>query len=157
MIEKFDVKKAAEKISQAVINTFQDMAFIETVKIPKPGQDVKSENILGIDIIKPLSSKIIMIFSDSLKEKIIMNVLSSGNFMYQEEQKTDIALEMLNIIAGNFIMGYFDNKENYKMEPPHTLVRTHEGPVGNAENLDLYFNAEDEIVKVTFKTVRYIY
>jgi hypothetical protein len=160
MIEKIDSEKVRKAMVEAVIDTFENTAFIDAV--PLDAIETKDfENILSIDILKPISSTIMLFISNPLKQKIIENIFSSIEVPLTENQKSDGILEILIILAGNFLMAYFNKPVEYKMELPQLVMNYNEKENGNRHNsknrLVLNFDAEGLPFRIAFKSVRYWY
>lgn len=153
-----DVEKAKKAMLQAVVKTFSDMAFIETVQ--DPGKDVPDDapmkdNIMMIDILKPVSATIVLYLTNTLKEKIIGNVYAEQIEDVGENAKDDCLLEILNVLSGNFLNFYFGKSVDYKIELPQLLI----GQDSDIERpfFEIIMNAEGLLFKVTLNSVRYRY
>jgi CheY-specific phosphatase CheX len=153
-----DAGKAKKAMLQAVVKTFSDMAFVETVEDPSPAaaedQSMK-ENITIIDILKPVSATIILYISNQLKERIIANVYADQIEDVGENAKDDCLLEVLNVLSGNFLNFYYGKSVDYKIELPQLLI-------GEESELakpvfEIHMNAEGLFFKVAMNSVRYRY
>lgn len=154
----FDLDKARQAMILAIVKTFSDMAFIETVEDPDPaGKDETpmEQNILIIDILKPISGSVMLYLPDNLKDKIILNVFAKDSSEVKENEKDDCLLEILNVLSGNFLNSYYGKVVGYKIELPQLQVGQENHP--QEPFFLIHMNAEGILFKVAMNSVRYRY
>ncbi len=146
-----DAELAVISLKSAVINTFEDMAFIEIVE-DKQIEGVIYPHILSIDIVKPVSVSIYLFLTEELKSRIINNICQDN---VGSNQANDCLLEILNVISGAFLTAYFGKNVDYKMEFPQMFVNIPDEEKNYS--LILNFNGEGEPVMLILNSVRYHY
>jgi hypothetical protein len=153
MIEPLKPDKARESLTQAVIKTFEEMAFIDVVESPGASGNLKYENGFCIDLLKPISSKIILFLSEGLKKKIVENIFSTDTESLEVNQGDDCILEILNVLAGKFLSAYYGKNIEYKLEFPQVFMDLDE----KDEYISVNLNAEGFDCKIILNTIRYRY
>jgi len=153
MIEPLIADKAKEALTQAVIKTFEEMAFIDVVESSAVSGNLKYENGFCIDLLKPISSKIILFLSEGLKKKIVENIFSTDTESLEVSQGDDCILEILNVLAGKFLSAYYGKNIEYKLEFPQVFMDLDE----KDEYISVNLNAEGFDCKIILNTIRYRY
>jgi hypothetical protein len=154
-----DTGRAGESLKNAVIKTFGEMAFIDIAELMQEEPAADYSHILSIDIIKPVSVSIYLCLTDNLKRKIIDNIYSAeidtpaGGA--DTSQADDCLLEILNVLSGSFLTGYFGKNVDYKLEFPQMFVNIPEEE--KHYTIALNFTGEGEPLKAVLNSVRYHY
>lgn len=137
--------KIIDCITKAVIKTFEEMAFIDAVYIGNEKQEINVSHLLSVDIIEPIKGCIVLFMPLECKKKLAENIYSKDFNLLSSEEIDDCQLELLNIIAGNFLFFYFGNSK-YKLDLPHIIFNENELDFNN--KYELFFAAEEVIFKV---------
>jgi hypothetical protein len=154
-MESLDTEKAKSALSSAVIATFAEMAFMDVV--PRISSAAGTELHAGertcavIDVLKPLSVQIQCFFPSALRDRIV-DTLFAGDWS-ETQDKDDSVLELLNVIAGNFLSEYFGQGVAYKLQLPQFLYSEDEGQPLISIDMD----AEGVPFRVAIRSVRYTY
>ncbi len=106
---------------------------------------------MAIDVLKPVSIRIELQFSKALKKKVIDTLFEGA----EQKEADDSLLEILNITTGNFLMAYFGQQVEMKLELPEYLYF-------NDAAIDtliasVHFTAEGEPLVASIRSVRYRY
>ncbi|HUX13802.1 MAG TPA: chemotaxis protein CheX [Spirochaetia bacterium] len=153
MNESFEIEKARTALLASVQGTFAEMVFTD-VTLSSLGEisDVE-DSCASIDILKPLSTQVVCLFPRALIEKFMEILIPDHPANVQE--KDDSVLELLNIIAGNFLTNYFGHRVDSKLQLPqfHFGAVEGEGVALFVLNLD----AEGIPFRVALRSVRYTY
>ncbi len=132
---KIDDARAAEALTDAAVSVFAEMAFMDALPMagdaekPVGGTDAVH---VALDVLKPLSCRLELILSRNLADRISDNLYGTADMGFQEEasagsaaaarsgdrSRDDSALELLNVLAGGFLSGYFGAGTPFKLELP---------------------------------------
>lgn len=138
MNETINMEKAGISLPLAVEEAFEVMAFIDVSQ--SKSEEYKCRNKIRIDIIKPFKGNIYLLFSDDLTDKIIGNIYGDDSAKLNTKTKNDCLLELMNIVAGNFMTFYFGASADYEMDLPEVDTEIPEQDYKNRVNC--FFNAE---------------
>ena len=139
-----NIEKACISLPLAVSEAFGVMAFLDVIESAPEEYEYRYK--IKIDILKPFLLKISFHFMDDLKNKIIDNVYGEEAVRLNEKAKDDCLLELMNVLAGNFMSFYSVAGEVYEMNLPVTDNEFHEE--NYSKIINCYFNAESLKFKV---------
>ena len=140
-----------DKIKDAMIKTiesvFSDMIFIDTLYIKEAPERFEYTQILFIDVISPQAGYIVAYLPLELRKTIVETIHSSDwNDMHASEID-DCLLEILNVVAGNFMTEFLGRDNKYNISFP--AVNYDEEDIENLDkSQELYFNAEGSVFKI---------
>ncbi len=155
MFEPLKAEKAKEALSLSVVKTFEEIAFMDVVETADISMENIYENVFSIDILKPVSGKIFIMLQDWLKDSVIKNIYVNQSGKLKDNEKDDCLLEILNVIAGEFLSRYFGKGSEYKIELPQVYIDYKEGD--EKPFVDIFFDAEGLPFRVFLNTIRYRY
>ncbi len=140
-----------EKIREAIIKTiefvFSEMIFIDTLHIDEKPENFTFTQILFIDIISPLDGYIIAYLPLELRKTIVETIHSTAWEEMHATQIDDCLLEILNVIAGNFMTNFLGRNVKYNISFP--AVNYDEEDIENIEDSqEIYFDAEGFIFRM---------
>jgi hypothetical protein len=139
-----NIEKASISLPLAVSEAFEVMAFMDVIETGP--EECEYRYKIKIDILNPLHLKIDFYFMDDLKNKIIENVYGEETVRLNEEAKDDCLLELMNVLAGNFMSFYSGAGEAYEMNLPVMDDVLHKQ--NYSKYISCYFNAEGLNFKV---------
>jgi len=144
-------KNIDEIIKNSVKKTFCDMAFIDTAAFDGK-KDIVFSHILSIDILKPFFGKIALFLPFECKNKIAENIYGKNFKELKSQEIDDCQLELLNILVGNILSGYFGSKKKCKVDLP-SIIFDKDEIEWNKKNIDeYYFDAEGSVFKLVFQS-----
>ncbi|OHD18392.1 MAG: hypothetical protein A2086_05895 [Spirochaetes bacterium GWD1_27_9] len=111
-----------EALVNSTIQTFSDMAFLEVIENFENNNDSTYQNIVLIEILKPTYGSLYLLLPNELKNMITKNIYGDDFDNLKENDIDDCLLEILNVLAGNFLTSLFGNKAIYKIELPQVLI-----------------------------------
>ncbi len=134
-----------EKTKEAMIKTiesvFSDMVFIDTLHLDEKPEGFAYTQILYIDIISPSSGYIIAYLPLDLRKTIVETIHSTDWDEMHATEIDDCLLEILNVIAGNFMTELLGGNVKYNISFP--AVNYDEEDIENIKNSqEIYFDAE---------------
>ena len=139
------------KITKAIIKTietiFSDMVFIDTLHIDSKPENFKYTQILYIDILSPQSGYIIAYLPLELRKTIVETIHSTDWENMHASEIDDCLLEILNVIAGNFMTELLGRDVKYNISFP--AVNYDEEDIENLEkSQEVFFNAEGSVFRI---------
>jgi len=140
-----------DKIKDAMVKTiesvFSEMIFIDTLHVEEVPESFEYTQILFIDIISPKNGYIIAYLPLDLRKTIVETIHSSDwNDMHASEID-DCLLEILNVVAGNFMTELLGRDHKYNISFP--AVNYDEEDIGNLDkSQEIYFNAEGPVFRI---------
>ena len=140
-----------DKIKDAMIKTiesvFSDMIFIDTLYMEEAPESFEYTQNLFIDVISPQAGYIVAYLPLELRKTIVETIHSSDwNDMHASEID-DCLLEILNVVAGNFMTEFLGRDNKYNISFP--AVNYDEEDIENLDkSQELYFNAEGSVFKI---------
>lgn len=168
MNEQLDPVRSAALLSEAASSVFADMAFIDAEPLPSPGEvpaaaagsgtsgvSPGDTTCAAIDVLSPLSCRIELRFTESLRNRIVDILFSESPEQEKKKNAEDSILEMLNVIAGTFLASYFGAGTEVQLALPRCLFPEEELP-GTAV-AELRLDAEGCPFELSLYSVRYRY
>lgn len=136
------VPEAVEKaIVGAVEQTFINMAFIDV--IPTASKDIPSDvsQLIVIDITRPERGTILLHLPLALKRQVAETIHAENWEDMNARQIDDCLLEVLNVLAGNFLNNLRGEKVKYNITFPQIVFDEDEFQDSPGFD-DFYFDAE---------------
>jgi len=139
------------KITEAIIKTiesvFSDMVFIDTLHIDSKPESFNYTQILYIDILSPQAGFIIAYLPLELRKTIVETIHSTDWDDMHASEIDDCLLEILNVIAGNFMTELLGGDVKYNISFP--AVNYDEEDIENLEkSQEVFFDAEGTIFRI---------
>jgi len=154
MNDTIDPGRAAALLMEALSSTFADLAFIDVE--PAAGaaseKDIVSPLRAAIDVLKPVSCRLEISCPAGLRDRIEAILFQDK---IEERGEQDSLLEILNVVAGQFLTLYFGAGTDVKLELPQYLYLAE--PDEGAILAQAAGDAEGEPVFATLRSVRYRY
>jgi CheY-specific phosphatase CheX len=140
-----------ENIKEAMIKTiesvFSDMVFIDTLHIEKSPENFDYTQILYIDIISHSNGYIIAYLPLDLRKTIVETIHSTDWDEMHASEIDDCLLEILNVIAGNFMTELLGRGAKYNISFP--AVNYDEEDIEQLDkSQEIYFSAEGPIFRI---------
>ncbi|MCK5202206.1 MAG: chemotaxis protein CheX [Spirochaetales bacterium] len=140
-------EKIREAMIKAIESVFSEMIFIDTLHIDEAPENFTYTQILYIDIISPVKGYIIAYLPLELRKTIVETIHSIDWDEMHATEIDDCLLEILNVIAGNFMADLLGRDVKYNISFP--AVNYDEEDIENLQSSqEIYFNAEGPIFKI---------
>ncbi len=140
-------EKIRDAMIKAIESVFSEMVFIDTLHLDKKPEDFTYTQILYIDIISPEKGYIIAYLPLELRKTIVETVHSIDWDEMHATKIDDCLLEILNVIAGNFMTDLLGRDNKYNISFP--AVNYDEEDIENIESSqEIYFDAEGSIFRI---------
>lgn len=136
-ISRDDIVRALES---SVSLTFADMSFLDVqpaLEEEQPGDG----QLLHIAFSAPIKGGMMLLLPLDLKRQIVENIHASAWEELNAAQIDDCLLELLNVLAGNFLQALFGDEVKVNLSFPEVLFERSEVE-GNVMFTDYYFSAE---------------
>ncbi len=149
-----DPAKVSTLLAESITQVFADMAFLDVLSRPLTDVALPDESAMeciSLDVLKPVSIRIELRFSAKLK-KLVNDNLFSGE---ETAEGDDSLLEMLNVTAGNFLIRYYGEKTEPKLELPEYLFFDDNQKDDFLAKIHLI--VEGEALQACVRSVRYHY
>jgi hypothetical protein len=161
MNEMFDPLRVKPILEQTLASVLAEMAFLDCVPatLVSPQQVADLSHCVAIDVLKPGSFRIEIRVGDVFRKKIISMLFDpeadAEPGLGSDASEEDLLLEILNVLAGNFISQYFGADASAKLELPRYLYFT--DPAEGEIVAETIMDSEGELIKVALRSVRYRY
>ena len=138
------IKKA---IIKAIESVFSEMIFIDTIHLDQDPENFDYTQILYIDIVSPYTGYIIAYLPLDLRKTIVETIHSTDWDDMHASEIDDCLLEILNVIAGNFMTELLGRDVKYNISFP--AVNYDEEDIENLEKSQpVFFDAEGPIFRI---------
>ena len=97
---------AEPALGAAVLKTFSDMAFIDVAPSPVCEETISYSHILSIALRQPVVGGLALYLPSECKRMIVENIYGEEWEQLSGVQIDDCLLELLNVLAGNFLNEY---------------------------------------------------
>lgn len=131
---------------KAIQKTFMDMAFVDVIAADG-APDVEYSNVLYINFFQPVAGGMILRLSKDCKRTVVENVHGNDWENLTSDEIDDCLLEVLNVLAGNFLNEYCGKNVGHNMSFPQLLFDERE-IVEIEDYKSYYFDAEGVIFQV---------
>ncbi len=140
-------EKIREAMIKAIESVFSEMVFIDTLHFDGKPEDFTFTQILYIDIVSPANGYIIAYIPLELRKTIVETIHSKDWDEMHATEIDDCLLEILNVIAGNFMTDLLGRGEKYNISFP--AVNYDEEDIENIESSqEIYFDAEGSVFRI---------
>jgi CheY-specific phosphatase CheX len=138
--------KVHDALLKSTQMTMMDMAFIDVIEAEEESE-VHHSSVLYLDFTQPVRGGIIFRLSKECKMAIVENIHGSNWDSLSGDEIDDCLLEVLNVLAGNFLNLYCGQETGHNMSFPQMLFDEEEIPDGS-EYVPYYFDAEGVVFRV---------
>ncbi len=134
-------------VVKAVEMTFMDVAFIDVVELEYP-EELQFGNIIYVSFYAPVLGGMILHLPRECKKMIVENIHGSNWEALPPNEIDDCLVEVLNVLAGNFLNQYCGKGTRHSMSFPEIMFD--ESTIPAKDNyIDYYFDGEGKIFKVS--------
>jgi hypothetical protein len=130
-----------QAVQKATERTFSDMAFIDVTEANCPPQDLDYGQVLYISFITPVVGHMILEIPAACKKLIVENIYGTNWDKLKVREIDDCLLELLNVLAGNFLSEYPVKEHECDISLPIIMFDAQEFRERVAVT-DYYFDAE---------------
>ncbi|MDA3809411.1 MAG: chemotaxis protein CheX [Spirochaetaceae bacterium] len=136
-----DEEKIRKSFINAVIETFAEMAFIDVIPVKNYSDKISHTSILGLTFNKPGEGSLLFFMTKECKKQLVENIYGEDWTSLNDMEIDDCLLEILNVLAGDFLKNLYDKNSKVSMSFPRLYFDDDETTQG--ENfLKFIFNAE---------------
>lgn len=135
-----------EALEQAMALSFADMAFMDATQANAPDDDVSFGQIVHLEFAHPLSGYLTLYLSAATKQRIVENVYGFGWEDLADSVVDDCLMEMVNIVAGNFLRLMGDDEYRHAVSLPQVLYDDSDLPASDNTIIQFY-RADDEFMR----------
>ena len=127
-------------ITDATINTFADMTFIDVLE-DEEKRPFEAGQLLFIEFDRPIYGRLLLTMPPELKQAIVENIHAVSWDELSVSEIDDCLLEVLNVLAGNFLRSLHEENVKVHLNFPHVMFSYEE--ITDLNTFDVYyFNAE---------------
>lgn len=149
MYTKEEIDKA---IRDSVIKTFAEMAFLDVISSDACDDQTYPGPLLSISFSYPVHGGMILYLPNECKRRIVEDVFAKNWDDLSVSEIDDCLLELLNVLAGNFLHSLCGEDIKYNMNFPEVLFD--ESDIQPEESWRTYcFDAEDILFKAAVSVV----
>ncbi len=142
------IAKVEDSVVAAVERTLSDMAFLDVVEVPDFSGKLRFGHILHISFTEPEEGEIALFLPSECKRRIVENVYGSDWSTLHDTEIDDCLLELLNVLAGNFLSDYYGEAVKHNVSLPE-LRFDDSGIFKGNKFTQFYFDAEEMPFKVS--------
>lgn len=139
-----------KSIEESMQQTFEAMAFIDVEFDTAAQGDFAAGQLMHISFTEPIEGEMVLMLSKECKMKIIENIYGQDWTEVDATAVDDCLLEMLNVIAGNFLNFYCGYRTKHNLSLPN-LIFDLEEVHDQKEAQFFYFDAEGAPLKVSLR------
>jgi CheY-specific phosphatase CheX len=142
--------KMREALVTSVMKTLSDMAFIDAVEITNQTNGIIFSHIIHIFFFDPEEGEIALVLPTEAKKLIVENIYGQGWESLQAIEIDDCLLEILNVLAGNFLNELCGREAKHDISLPELLFDVHQIKESGEFSCH-YFDAEGVVFKVLIR------
>ncbi len=142
------MKKAWKSLAEAAARTFSEMAFIDVTEALKVPETLEYSQIIHISLFEPVKGEIALFLPADCKRMIVENIYGSDWTGLDAAEIDDCLLELLNVLAGNFLIEYCGTGVKHDISLPDLLFDDNELKNGYQ---NFYFDADGINLKISIK------
>lgn len=129
-----------EAIINSTINTCAEMTFLDVLEDGEK-VDFEAGQLLFIEFDRPVYGRLLLTMPSELKRAIVENIHAKDWEELTVNEIDDCLLEVLNVLAGNFLRALHQEEVKVHLNFPHVMVGYEEIP--DLDSFDVYhFDAE---------------
>ncbi len=140
--------KLIEALSVSVINTFGEMLFLDAVE----SKEIRLDNyshIIRLVILEPEYLELVLWLPLEIKIEIAETIYGKSWDEITDTEIDDSLLEILNVLAGNFLLECAGPDKKYNISLPEILFDSEE--LDNTGYSDVFFDVEGKPFKISVK------
>lgn len=136
-----DKEKIQTAMTEALQDTFGDMAFLDVMPLQERPPELSFSQILYLEFLDPHSGKCLLYLPKDLKQSIVENIHADDWDNLSADERDDCLLEILNVIGGNFLRALYGPDQRFNMSFPTVIFD--EQDIDNRDKfVDLYYDGE---------------
>jgi CheY-specific phosphatase CheX len=139
-----------KSIEESMKQTFEAMAFIDVEVDEAAEAEFTAGQLMHISFSEPIEGEMVLILSKECKMQVVENIYGKEWTEVDPTAVDDCLLEMLNVIAGNFLNSYCGYRSKHNLSLPNLifdLQETHD----QKEARFFCFDAEGAPLKVSLR------
>jgi CheY-specific phosphatase CheX len=142
-----------DSLDMAVALTFGDMSFLDVQPALEEEQSAQEGQLLHISFLAPATGGMMLFLPLELKRQIVENIHAKPWDELNNTEIDDCLLELLNVLAGNFLQQMFGSDTKVNLSFPEVLFDRFEVEhVGSYH--DFFYNAEGIPLVVSIRLVK---
>jgi CheY-specific phosphatase CheX len=135
-----DASQIHKAVVESTIGTFADMTFMDVLE-DEEKTDFEAGQLLFIEFDKPIYGRLFLALPLELKQMIVENIHATSWEELSVSEIDDCLLEVLNVLAGNFLRALHQEDIKVHLSFPHVMISEEEiTDLGTFEVY--YFDAE---------------
>ncbi len=135
-----DTTQIREAILESTADTFAEMTFLDVLE-DEEKQDFEAGQLLYIEFDRPIYGRLMLSMPLELKQMIVENIHAKDWEELSVSDIDDCLLEVLNVLAGNFLRALHREDIKVHLNFPHVMFSYEE--ISDLESFDVYhFSAE---------------
>ncbi len=138
-----DLKK---DLMATVKKTFADMFFIDVIE-SKENEIKEYSHILSLKVLEPEYLEIVLWLPLPIKKEVTENIYGTAWEEISAVEIDDCLLELLNVLAGNFLIEYCGPGTKFSISLPEILFD--ESELDNSDYRSIFFDAEGKSFMVS--------
>lgn len=115
-------KKLAKALVNAIMKTFEDMVFIDVSTSKEESVSIKYSKVLYISYLKPEAGEITLFLTPGCVRMITENIFSKEWENVENNDICDCLLELLNVLAGNFLRLFYEQSMQHDTTFPKLVA-----------------------------------
>ena len=139
-----------EALDRSVVESLAEMAFVDV--IPADPADITVSHVIRIRYNGPDQGELVLHLPHACKRRIAENTYGMDWIQLHDSDIDDCLLELLNVIAGNFIQHHFGAETHNDLSLPELLFD--DARLGDHQYIDRFFDAEGDLFKVSCRGTR---
>lgn len=135
-----DDSQIRSALAEATAGTFADMTFLDVLE-DEEDSSFEAGQLLYIEFDKPIYGRLMLSMPLELKQMIVENIHAKDWDELSVNEIDDCLLEVLNVLAGNFLRALHREDIKVHLNFPHVMFSYEE--ISDLESFDVYyFSAE---------------
>jgi hypothetical protein len=143
-----DKEKVTQAMHEAVQTTFMDMAFLDILPMEEEPEEITYNQVIHISFSEPEYGDVTLYLPLECKKMIVENIHGEDWEAVSSDSIDDCLLELLNVLAGNFLNSYSGKEVSHNMSFPEMLF-DEEDFHKKGDHVDLYYDAEGVPFRIT--------
>ncbi len=135
-----DASQIHGAVVESTVETFADMTFMDVLE-DEEKKDFEAGQLLFIEFDKPIYGRLLLSLPIELKQMIVENIHATSWEELSVSEIDDCLLEVLNVLAGNFLRALHQEDIKVHLNFPHVMISEEE--ITDLDTFDVYyFDAE---------------
>jgi len=137
----FNEKEISGAFNKAVFKTFAEMAFIDVIPEHHHEGNITYSGVLGLEFSHPGRGYILFYMTRDCKKHLVENIYGEEWINLSDMAIDDCLLEILNVLAGEFLKNLYGEREKVVMSFPRLYFDEETIPVDPGQ-LKFVYNGE---------------